>query len=91
MTEHVRTRSFFLKCHKVPALFLAGVIGMAFSGASYSQSQAGAGGAASYSLSNTVNRPGVNKLMDRGGAGTWALILLGTLLIFQRPAWKKLL
>jgi hypothetical protein len=26
-----------------------------------------------------------------GGAGSWALILLATLLIFQRPAWKKLL
>jgi hypothetical protein len=25
-----------------------------------------------------------------GGAGSWVLILLATLLIFQRPAWKKL-
>jgi hypothetical protein len=26
-----------------------------------------------------------------GGAGSWALILLATILIFQRPAWKKLM
>lgn len=33
----------------------------------------------------------VNNGDSGGGAGSWALILLATLLIFQRPAWKKLM
>jgi len=32
----------------------------------------------------------MNDPSSGGGAGSWALILLATLLIFQRPAWKKL-
>jgi hypothetical protein len=33
----------------------------------------------------------MNNTDSGGGAGSWALILLATLLIFQRPAWKKLM